>query len=214
MDTSQSTEQSCYCALNASCRTSVPFVSYNVMSISIPTDTPQDTELDNYTAPGLVRGCYMIDTLRLSTLECFYDAADCFRKVLKAVNRSVTFLQGSMAEIDVQPLVYEETPIQFSPKTPISVIIDSMMIERWNINTSFDQYYDTCQPSYCTYLYTLRDQSILSVTTSLISLVGGLSATLRFIVPLLINSLLRKRDRKRKSTQQGNFRSYSGTLTD
>ena len=184
------------------------------MSIDIGSVTGRDSEIDNYTAPGLVRGCYMIDTLRLSTLECFYDAPDCFRRVLKAINRSVAFLHGNMAEISVHPLVNDDMLTQFPPTTPLSQIIDSMMIERWNISSSFNQYYDTCQPSYCTYLYTLRDQSLLSVTTSLISLVGGLSITLRFIVPLLINLIFRKRDPKRQSMQSGNFSSYFQTFTD
>ena len=119
-----------------------------------------------------------------------------------------------MAGVNVQPLVHDDMLTQFPPTAPISAIIDSMMIERWNISSSFDQYYNTCQPSYCTYMYTLRDPSILSVTTSLISLVGGLSATLRFIVPLIINLFLRSRDRKKKSLQSSNFCSYSEALTN
>ena len=204
----------CHCALNASCQSSIPFFVYQIQTSMIWTGEPRDTELEDYIAPGLVRGCYMIDTLRLSTLQCFYDTASCFANLLKAINRSVTFLHGSMAGVNVQPLVHDDMLTQFPPTAPISAIIDSMMIERWNISSSFDQYYNTCQPSYCTYMYTLRDPSILSVTTSLISLVGGLSATLRFIVPLIINLFLRSRDRKKKSLQSSNFCSYSEALTN
>ena len=147
----------------------------------------------------------MFDTLRLSTLECFYDREDCFRKLLKAINQSIIYLTLEIPFHPVRPLVNDDMFTQFAPTTLLSVIIDSMMIERWNVDSSFDQYYDTCQPRYCTYLYTFRDHSILSIITSLVSLAGGLSASLRFIVPLLINLLFHKREPKRQTTQQGNL---------
>lgn len=123
----------CHCAVNVSCRSSMLFVKEAIPTMPVVTNSTSYDALARYIAPRLVQACYTVDTVGFSTLECFHDRQVCFPNLLEAVNRSL---------------------VRFGMN--LSMIIDAMMIERWIIDISFDQYYATNQPSYCTYRYILR----------------------------------------------------------
>ena len=191
------------CNVDPSCQGTIPFMLFAFISIAMVTGQASDNDLQNYTAPGLIQGCYMIDTLRLSTLECFYADTVCFGNVLRAVNVSLSHFHMNLSQLNIRPLLQNEVLTHFPPQTPLSLIIDQMMIERWNISINFDQYYHTCQPTYCTYPYTMRDRNYLAIITSLISLVGGLSSALRWTIPWLVKLAFRIFESKRNKTRSG-----------
>lgn len=66
-----------------------------------------------------------------------------------------------------------------------------MMIETWNENFNYNQYYEKCAPKLCTYLIIIRNNALYVIIT-MIGLIGGLSVALRIIVPFAVSSILKK----------------------
>lgn len=166
------------------------------------------TDFDQYVGHGLVKACYMIDTVRLSSLECFYNHSNCSQKVFDTLNASLNFFRQPVAQFDVRPLINNRDPLtRFTPETFLFTIINEMMIDRWNLSISFEQYYNQCRPNTCRYSYTKRDQYFLGMIISFVSTVGGLATSLRFLVPLIVNLLsrvLQHRESIRRSTSSEN----------
>lgn len=183
----------------------VPFMIDPTYSITMIIDEETPNDLEDYIPPGLVQGCYMIDTLRLSTLECFYADSDCFPKLFQAIDRLADSFDTPLPQVDVHPLRYNAALTRFPPRTLLSHIIEEMMIENWTVDESFDQYYSACRPNYCTYVHIQQNQHFLTVITSLISLVGGLTAALRILVPLLVKLLFFRSKSRAKPTRSGNL---------
>lgn len=151
-----------------------------------------NTDFDQYVGHGLVKACYMIDTVRLSSLECFYNNSQCSKNVFDTLNASLNFFGRPVAQFDVQPLINNHDPLtRFTPQTSLLTIINEMMIDRWNFSISFEHYYNQCQPNTCRYSYTVRDRYFLGIIISFVSTVGGLATSLRFLVPLMVNVLSR-----------------------
>jgi hypothetical protein len=44
--------------------------------------------ISSYVAPGMIKGCYTIDTLLLSTLQCFYTDSNCMEKMFYYIDES------------------------------------------------------------------------------------------------------------------------------
>ena len=178
----------CLCSIDSSCHDSIHFV---------PTDF--DTmlgdeliaKLFSYAAAGIVKGCFKIDELRLSTLECFYENTECFQNLIDAVNITYLYFTGLVPQFTPRPLVNDSTATIFQPETHVSDIIDAMMINTWNFSFSFDEYYQTCQPNYCTYLQISQETSPINIIISLVSLIGGLSVALRILTQLSVKLLFR-----------------------
>ena len=158
----------------------------------------------SYIAPGLAKGCFMMDDLRLSTLECFYADSQCFENLLTAIN--ITFHRYfplNAPQLTVRPLSIDgTTTTHFNTKTRLFDIIDAMMIETWASSVSFDTYYQTCQPTSCTYLQTTHETSLMHLLISLVSLIGGLSAAVRLIASITIKLLFRFLRRKENLSDQ------------
>ena len=55
----------------------------------------------------------------------------------------------------------------------------------------YNRYYNECQPIQCTYSYKTRNDLIL-IITALVGLVGGLTTSLKIVVPRLVK-MIRKR---------------------
>lgn len=137
--------------------------------------------------PGLLVGCLPIDGLRLSTLECFY-SSNCINTIInhldyyELINGSPTtnFVAPSAALLVITPL-NASIPSRFSPDTQIGTIVDELFIERWTNESSYERYFSECSPSICHYEY-VGHNSLVYLVTSLLSLYGGLTVSLRFIV--------------------------------
>ncbi|CAF3049919.1 unnamed protein product [Rotaria sp. Silwood2] len=137
--------------------------------------------------PGLVVGCLPIDGLRMSTLECFF-SSNCINTILNYLeyytlpdkSKALNFTLPEVLPLILNPL-NESIPSHFSPVTLIGTIIDELFIEKWENITSYENYYDACSPTICNYKYSQR-RGVLYVITSLLSLYGGLTTSLRFIV--------------------------------
>lgn len=139
--------------------------------------SPYDTIL--FRIPGLYTGCYMLEALLRSNLQCFYDEW-CSEAVISFFNTidryNDTMLDASIAS-------------RFSTTTPINNILENLMVENWTWSSDYESYFNTCRPIECTYIDITRNDFIY-VVTLVISLMGGLVTILEFFVPRSV-SLIR-----------------------
>ncbi|UJR20241.1 hypothetical protein I4U23_023372 [Adineta vaga] len=91
---------------------------------------------------------------------------------------------------------------RFTSNTSFSMIVEQMMIERWNSSYSFEHYYHACAPIYCSYSVTERTKTFLGVIITLISIIGGLTIVLRLITAQLVELVFKVLERKVKNQQQ------------
>lgn len=129
--------------------------------------------------PGLLLGCFIIDTFKLSSLECFYDA-ECISMVIQY--RSYGFY--GFLPLDPQsipePLALTRFE-RFLPNTTLDTVMSNLFVEDWGIYINFSAYYQQCAPEYCSYTTAERYSSLILLTV-VISLISGISTFLRITI--------------------------------
>jgi len=145
------------------------------------------------TVTGFLVGCYALDALLNSSLECFFNST-CLTTVLGF------FPISNISHLDT--LNINQT--QYSSKTTIETLVNNLFIEHWLSKTSFSAYYSKCAPILCTYKF-LEYKNILEIFTTLLGVHGGLTVVLRFFVPFVVRwwqrrkTLIRTEPNTRKS---------------
>ncbi|CAF1442062.1 unnamed protein product [Adineta ricciae] len=163
---------------------------------------------DHYSlnASGFTRRCSDVDSLLFSTLECFYVDSDCLTILLKNIYSHSRLRYSPL----FQPLVYNSTISHFPPNTLIKSIVEELMIEEWNPSLFYEKFYQSCVPKYCTYLKRTRTKDTLQIIIALISIIGGVSISIRIIALYLVktivflNGLTTKNQRKPKAKPNDN----------
>ena len=189
----------CICATDPHCQSATAIYDIDVLSIhgySFYVD---------YVVPGLSTGCSALESLRLSTLECLYSTSDCFSVLMHYIQEIYFYNVEYPTWLDIRPLVYNSTSSQFPPNISISTIVNEIMIERWNSSISYQQFYQACAPSHCSYSKQAHTKTASGIIFTVISLIGGVSVSLRLATPHLVKcliSLFSNNDRTRQ--QQGN----------
>ena len=161
------------------CRTS----SGCITRVGIHNDSQSD--IVSWYMPGFYYGCFILEALRQSHLECLYNQSCLNDLILHMESRTfwnVTALDSSML-------------IHFSPNTTIGVIMDEMMVDAWNWSVDHEGYYAACQPEECRYTIITKN-GVIYIVTTLIGLVGGLVTALKLIVPVLVGFVRRKLSRR------------------
>ena len=137
--------------------------------------------------PGFTMGCYIVEALLQSSLECFYsetcfDDLNAFMYLRRSPN--VTVMNGSVLS-------------RFSETAKVGELLDEMMVERWNQSVVYANYYSSCSPKECVYLVRTRNDLIYTVPAAM-GLIGGLSTVLRILVPRVaaLSFLLYKKKRR------------------
>ncbi|CAF2751635.1 unnamed protein product [Rotaria sp. Silwood2] len=123
---------------------------------------------------GFVTGCYAIEALLQSTLDCFFN-----RTCLEIVLAFFSFHNITT----INTLNIAQT--RFSPRTTIETILNDLFIEQWNTMSSFEDYFVKCAPFACTYSST-QQNNFLYILTKLLGLYGGLTVFLRICVPFIV----------------------------
>ena len=80
--------------------------------------------------------------------------------------------------IPIDTLQYSSS---MEPNTKIETLLNQLFVLNWSHNISFDQYFNECKPQFCQYSYSTKYNRIFVITT-LISLFGGLTEGLHFII--------------------------------
>ncbi|CAF4151516.1 unnamed protein product, partial [Adineta steineri] len=189
----------CICAINPYCQKQSSLYNW------VTTSNNTNVFIMTYAIPGSVDGCYALDSFLLSTLECFYSNSDCLSILLNYMNTSYNLIDTEIPWFSPEPLKYDPLSNRFHPNTSLSDITKEMMIEQWNYQASFNLYYKTCAPNYCTYSYTARTYNYIGVITKIISTIGGLIVALRFITPHVVNFIYQFFNTKNKPSQQSKF---------
>ncbi|UJR12441.1 hypothetical protein I4U23_016617 [Adineta vaga] len=201
----------CICAIDSNCQYPVGIYDVDHVLLSHPTSH------NLYTTEGLIAGCTITDSLMFSTLECYYSNSTCL-SILMNYSRQSYFLNvlNPSSWFDVRPLVYNSTLSRFPPQTLISTIVKKLMIEQWSQSVSYENFYQSCAPDYCTYSQRQRIRSTLNVLVKFLSIVSGIVLSLRLIVPQLIEWIVHviRKVRKTKQQQQQQQARQNSTVYD
>ncbi|CAF1477031.1 unnamed protein product [Adineta steineri] len=155
----------CYCSSSATCAYESPIYD------------PSDSVL--FTVPGIYAGCYIIEALLQSNLQCLYNET-CINQIQSYFTY---YLSMNLTTLDVSLLV------RFSMNSTIEELVDELMVEEWNNATIYDGYYNECQPSKCSYSYETKN-GVIYIITTVIGLVGGLITVLKLIVPRAVRLVM------------------------
>jgi hypothetical protein len=132
-----------------------------------------------FDVPGLRMGCYMIESLLQSTLECFYSQTciDTLRSYLTvSSSMPVIALNASLSSV-------------YNVNSTIQELVDNLMIEQWNASPTYERYYNECHPTQCTYTFETRND-LIYIFTTLFGITGGLTTVLKLIVPRLVKFIM------------------------
>lgn len=156
----------------------------------------------DYIVPYSTTGCSRFSSLLLSKFECLYANANCFQILmnytLDTYVRNVEYPSWS----EPRPLVYDPTSGRHPPNTSISEIAREIMLDRWNPSYSHARFYELCAPSYCSYSERVRSRTIFGAIIVLISMIGGLTMSLRLITPYLVKFIYSLFNKMKKQQQQ------------
>ncbi|CAF0734638.1 unnamed protein product [Adineta steineri] len=134
-------------------------------------------DIQLYTIPEFYFGCLPVESLLQSTLKCFYDDQKCLDIIINFYNVSsfnnFTRLNSS------------SHASRFMINSTIGSLLSEMFIESWSNSTNYSSYFAQCQPSSCSYTISQRS-NLLETITRIVGLIGGLSVSLRILVPFLV----------------------------
>ena len=151
-------DTSCSCATDIDCHG--PSYILNIFGEPTRDDYYADYEAIQMTIPGILSGCTSVNSLLLSTLECFYDQT-CIDELLSYFPSPERFTA----------MVLSETS-HFASNPTIKTLVDQLMVEEWITNISYDKYYDQCAPISCTYSIVERHNVLFILRKLISSLVG------------------------------------------
>ena len=152
-----------------------------------------------FSVPNLFIGCSAIDSVRLSSVECFINQS-CLNRTRELVNRP-------------SPPLTIDTPIlmingsRFLPNTSLDTVINELMVDQWNVNIEYKQYYNECHPVQCSYTFRTRG-GILYIISTIIGIFGGLIVILKIVVKIIIK-LIRNQIRSRMANTHTGGKSYA-----
>jgi hypothetical protein len=117
-------------------------------------------------------GCYLVEALLQSDLRCFSDDL-CLQQLINSL-----YLSTNTSSLSNSGSVYKAT-------TTLQEIISNLMIEQWNNQTTYQGYFNECQPDECSATY-VRRGNVLHIITGMTGLIGGLTKVYKFAVPLMV----------------------------
>jgi hypothetical protein len=136
-----------------------------------------------FSVPGIYVGCYVIESLLQSNLECFYNQT-CINK-----------LQSYFASLPSMNITALDTSLssRYLENSTIEDLLDQLMVEEWNPSIMYENYFNECQPTECTYTHQTKN-NIIYIVTTIIGLIGGLITVLKLIVPRIVKFARRKKE--------------------
>jgi hypothetical protein len=121
---------------------------------------------------GLYVGCYLVEGSLQSDLRCFYDDL-CLQQLMNSLN-----LSNNTSSLSNSTSLYQVT-------TTLQEILSNLMIEEWNTQNSYQDYFNQCQPEECSATYVKRG-NVPYIITTMTGLIGGLTKVYMFVIPLLV----------------------------
>ncbi len=170
----------CFCAIDGDCLRAIGFWDANVTESGVGGDL-------KFAVPNFNSGCFIIQSTLQSTLECFFN-----QTCLDIIQDEIR------SERSINVSILETNDTRFRPETTIGAIVDELMLEHWGETIDYDKYYEQCAPKRCSYTFTSRN-SALYILTTVVGILGGVTAVLKFVVPLVVG-FIRERIRPKLNT--------------
>ncbi|CAF1438830.1 unnamed protein product [Adineta ricciae] len=159
--------------------------------------------------PGMSQGWFPLKSVLMSTLECFYNQT-CLRQITQLINS--TFSPTNFSTLKSSSSSFLSNNVEYQQ---VGSLANNLFIQSWKNDSSFQSYFNQCQPIECSYTYTSRP-SLISIITTIVGLIGGFNTALRLLLPFLVQLLIkvRKYFQRRQSvviTMQETHCSTTGT---
>ena len=158
------------------------------------------SKIDTNIVPGVYLSCSTIEATLLSDLRCIYDQI-CLNKLESAMTSVYVPFQSTAMDFDELNLDV------FQPKSRVQQIFDQLMVNQWQENVSFNLYFEQCKPVVCTYTFSER-LDLTYIVTTIIGLLGGLTVSLKNIVPPVVKYLRRKRNNDETNIGKFNWHNF------
>ena len=136
-----------------------------------------------FNVPSFYTGCYVIEALLQSSLQCFYNQS-CINEIRKYLSSTSSMIVKSLNSSLTKEYLENST---------IKELLNKLMIEKWNSSVFYDKYYDECKPTQCTYTVERRND-IINIFTTLFGIAGGLITILKLVVPRLVKIIRKKKE--------------------
>ncbi|CAF1041715.1 unnamed protein product [Adineta steineri] len=163
-----------------------PTTCNQLSSITYFNDTTR-TVNNLFTVSGYYIGCYLTESMFRSNFGCFFD---------QTCLQNISNLIYSTSKYPFNATAMQLNSSRYNATTTVQDIIDNLMIEEWNNETSFQFYFKQCNPYLCSYSYDVKgDISYIFAIT--FGLIGGLTTILKIIIPSIV-LLIRRWRQKRK----------------
>lgn len=135
--------------------------------------------------PGFVLRCSTMDSLLQSTLECLYSETNCLQEIL------LHYINLTATAVPVPPLNSSQL-VRTQVNSTIATVMEHLFIEEWKTNISHTHYFHSCAPKQCHYTFIERANRLYIVTV-FFAVYGGLTFSLRLLIPLFVKLALRCR---------------------
>ncbi|CAF1503361.1 unnamed protein product [Adineta ricciae] len=173
----------CPCSAIKDCTQSRPIGIYNIFSPYARRVWGFFSEQEQLImkVPGIETGCYPLNSILESSLECFYDQT-CVNNVSSYFPTKETFTAMTISQTS-----------RFSDKSSVQSIVDYLMIENWYTNITYEKYYNKCIPMTCTYS-TVKSNHVSVIVTKCIGMLSTLTMVLKLLIPTIIRWIRRPRN--------------------
>lgn len=153
-------------------------------SCAVNSTCSSPARIDETLVPGFRVGCDPLEALLQSTLECLYDY-----QCISLLNIMNGHLDDQFHTLDLTLSAVDAT---------VESLVNSLMIDQWDMQVNYSAYYASCAPSSCTYSIEQKVDLIYLVTV-ILGFYGGLSAALKTLAQIIIKItkfiLVRRRQR-------------------
>lgn len=127
--------------------------------------------------PGFYVSFYSVESLLLSELRCLYNTS--FMSMLRISDKPDTNNNLSVLS----------QPSRFSINSTYALLANKLFIESWGPQSNYTAYFEQCRPRLCMHI-DIQRPTFVSVISTVISLFGGLSPILRFVIPLVVTFII------------------------
>lgn len=158
----------CSCALSQSCHSRMAIYEH---------DTTAGIYSELFSIPNFYIGCYLVDGLLVSTLECFYNRS-CMMEIDRHKHIS---MQEDFDFVALDPTLN-------SPDETVATVVSRLMIDSWPPHIPYASCYNTCVPVLCTFDES-RANDPFSVVNTTVGAFGGLSLSFTLFILIAIRTL-------------------------
>ncbi|CAF3878280.1 unnamed protein product [Rotaria sordida] len=131
----------------------------------------------NYIIPGMFATWSPIQSVLMSTLECLYNSS--------CLSQIKAFIDETVSPTDFTTLKLSSESYANNSYDKIEELANKLFIQSWTNKSSYESYFNECQPLTCQYSYQSR-LTLLYIITTVIGFIGGLAIATRLLAPVIV----------------------------